>query len=149
MRNFSGSPSFSGNFFRITAEQFSLKGVFANSISFSLLERKLLSIFWYFRIRIKASAREMLMIRDIGGEEDPFCAPHNFFVKEINEWRRHRNGRSLKNKTTSGGDGFQFTFWVSNGVARGDPVPEVEAVFIWKMLAIMFLSSLVWLDIEA
>nr|GFA38860.1 hypothetical protein [Tanacetum cinerariifolium] len=27
--------------------------------------------------------------------------------------------------------------------------PEVEAVFIWKKLAIMFLRSLVWLDIEA
>nr|GEY05104.1 putative reverse transcriptase domain-containing protein [Tanacetum cinerariifolium] len=51
------SPSFSGNFLRITAEQFSLRGVFANSKSFSLLERRALSIFWYFKIRIKASAR--------------------------------------------------------------------------------------------
>nr|GFC53628.1 hypothetical protein [Tanacetum cinerariifolium] len=27
--------------------------------------------------------------------------------------------------------------------------PEVKVVFIWKKLAILFLSSLVWLDIEA
>nr|GFC30906.1 hypothetical protein [Tanacetum cinerariifolium] len=31
---------------------------------------------------------------------------------------RHKNGRSIKNKNTSSGDGFQFTFRVSNGVAR-------------------------------
>ncbi|GJX73534.1 hypothetical protein Tco_0312129, partial [Tanacetum coccineum] len=29
-----------------------------------------------------------------------------FILLRINEWRRHRNGRSIKNKTTSGGKGF-------------------------------------------
>nr|GEX55615.1 hypothetical protein [Tanacetum cinerariifolium] len=71
--NFTGSPSFSGNFLRITAEQFSLKGVFASSKSFSLLERRALSIFWYFGIRIKASAR--VMIRDIEVKRIPLM--HN------------------------------------------------------------------------
>nr|GEW85261.1 hypothetical protein [Tanacetum cinerariifolium] len=31
---------------------------------------------------------------------------------------RNRNRRSVKNKNTSGGDGFEFTFQVSNGVTR-------------------------------
>ncbi|GJQ93734.1 hypothetical protein Tco_0004873 [Tanacetum coccineum] len=38
IRNLSGSPSFSSNFLRSTAEQFSFNGVFANSNNFSLLE---------------------------------------------------------------------------------------------------------------
>ncbi|GJV66930.1 hypothetical protein Tco_1482439 [Tanacetum coccineum] len=36
MRNRPGSPSFLGNLFRMTAEQFSFKGVLAISLNFSL-----------------------------------------------------------------------------------------------------------------
>nr|GFC65176.1 hypothetical protein [Tanacetum cinerariifolium] len=52
------------------------------------------------------------------GEEDPFDAPQSFFKNKVNEWRRYMNGRSIKNNTTSSGDGFQFILWVRNGVTR-------------------------------
>ncbi|GJT47049.1 hypothetical protein Tco_0955764 [Tanacetum coccineum] len=44
MRSLPGSPSFSGSFFRITAEQFSFTGVLANSNNFSLLLRRFLNV---------------------------------------------------------------------------------------------------------
>nr|GFC44439.1 hypothetical protein [Tanacetum cinerariifolium] len=39
-----GSPSFSGSFFRTTAEQFLFRGVFVNSMSLSLLFKSFLNI---------------------------------------------------------------------------------------------------------
>ncbi|GJX28931.1 hypothetical protein Tco_0237010 [Tanacetum coccineum] len=59
MRNLPGSPSFSGNFLRRTAEQCSFNGVLANSNNFSLLLIKLLSVEANLGMRIKASAKLM------------------------------------------------------------------------------------------
>ncbi|GJR73441.1 hypothetical protein Tco_0085806 [Tanacetum coccineum] len=44
---------------------------------------------------------------------------------------------------------FNSPFGLAMVLPGRDPESEEEAVFIWKKLAIMFLSSLVWLDIEA
>nr|GFC42589.1 hypothetical protein [Tanacetum cinerariifolium] len=41
-----------------------------------------------------------------------------FIHLRINGLGRSGNGRSINNKTTASGDGFQFTLRVSNGVAR-------------------------------
>nr|GEY90743.1 reverse transcriptase domain-containing protein [Tanacetum cinerariifolium] len=71
------------------------------------------------------SLRGFLTDKGYLDEEDPFDAQHILFKteacifgqEEINEWGRSRNGRSINNKTTSSGDGFEFTLRVSNGVA--------------------------------
>nr|GEZ96933.1 hypothetical protein [Tanacetum cinerariifolium] len=52
-----GSPSFSGSFFRTTAEQFALRGVFVNSMSLSLLFRSFLNIGANFGMCMSASAK--------------------------------------------------------------------------------------------
>nr|GFB52529.1 hypothetical protein [Tanacetum cinerariifolium] len=90
-------------------------------------------------------------IRDIGVKRIPLL--HHIISLRMRfgflDKRRHRNGRSIKNNTTLGGDGFILPFELTMVLLGRGPEPEVEAVFIWKKLAIMFLSSLVWLDIEA
>ncbi|GJU47756.1 hypothetical protein Tco_1217311 [Tanacetum coccineum] len=65
-----------------------------------------------------------------------------FILLWINEWRRHRNGRSIKNKTTSSGNGFQFTLRVSNGVARERSRTREKRCSFERKLAINVLSSL-------
>nr|GFC32122.1 hypothetical protein [Tanacetum cinerariifolium] len=57
MRNLPGSPNFLGNFFKITAEQFSFTGVVAKSINFSLLLRRILNIKANLGIYKRASAK--------------------------------------------------------------------------------------------
>nr|GEY72313.1 putative retrotransposon Gag domain, nucleotide-binding alpha-beta plait domain protein [Tanacetum cinerariifolium] len=61
----------------------------------------------------------------------------------INGFGRIGNGRSFSNKSTASSNGFNFTLWVGNGLPGRVPDPEVEAVFIYKRLAIMFLISLI------
>nr|GFD15201.1 hypothetical protein [Tanacetum cinerariifolium] len=126
MRNFPGSPSISSNFLRITAEQFLLSGVFASSKSFSLLERRDLSIFWSVKVSSTRSSSFGLMNRGGIGMEGPSTTRPLQVVMD-----------------------FSSPFGLTMVLLESGPEPEVEAVFIWKKLASMFLSSLVWLDIEA
>ncbi|GKE05918.1 hypothetical protein Tco_1397936 [Tanacetum coccineum] len=69
MRNFPGSPSFSGSFSRRTAEQSLVREVFANPNSFSLSERRSFNILWYLGIRAKASSRLILNLEDLEAGE--------------------------------------------------------------------------------
>nr|GEV73817.1 hypothetical protein [Tanacetum cinerariifolium] len=57
IRNLPGSPSFSRNFFRRTAEQCSFSGVLANSDSLSLFVNKVLMVGLNLGIRMSASAK--------------------------------------------------------------------------------------------
>ncbi|GKF86303.1 hypothetical protein Tco_0254130, partial [Tanacetum coccineum] len=92
MRNFPGSPSFSRSFFRITAEQFSLRGVFSNSISYSLLEKRDIDVklfkhmpkFVYldFIFFLFAFLDSFLTDKEYEGNEDPFSESQSFFEKE-------------------------------------------------------------------
>nr|GFB45423.1 hypothetical protein [Tanacetum cinerariifolium] len=43
---------------------------------------------------------------------------YTFILLRINGSRRCGNGRSINNKTTASGDGFEFTLRVSKGVAK-------------------------------
>ncbi|GJV48399.1 hypothetical protein Tco_1438611 [Tanacetum coccineum] len=54
-RNRPGSPSFFGNLLRMTAEQFSFKGVLANSLNFSLFPIKVFKVEANLGMSIKAS----------------------------------------------------------------------------------------------
>nr|GFB78645.1 hypothetical protein [Tanacetum cinerariifolium] len=71
---------------------------------------------------------------------------YTFIFLWINGFGRSGNGRSISNKSTVSSDGFSSPFGLAMVLLRRDPDPEVEAVFISKRLAIMFLISLVWLD---
>nr|GFC96617.1 hypothetical protein [Tanacetum cinerariifolium] len=57
IRNRPGSPSFSGSFFRTTAEQFSFRGVLVNSMSLSLLFKSFLNIRANFGMCTRASVK--------------------------------------------------------------------------------------------
>lgn len=59
IRNFPGYPSFSGSFFKRTAEQFSFNGVLAISKSFSLLLNIFLIVDANLGIKMIASAKLM------------------------------------------------------------------------------------------
>ncbi|GJZ10705.1 hypothetical protein Tco_0545464 [Tanacetum coccineum] len=50
-----GSPTFFGNLLRMTAEQFSFKGVLANSLNFSLFPTKVFKVEANLGMSIKAS----------------------------------------------------------------------------------------------
>nr|GEU66394.1 hypothetical protein [Tanacetum cinerariifolium] len=63
MRNLAGFPSFSGNFWRRTAEQCSFSGVLANSNNLSLLVNKLLMVEPNLGMRMRASAKLMLKFK--------------------------------------------------------------------------------------
>nr|GFC52418.1 hypothetical protein [Tanacetum cinerariifolium] len=67
---------------------------------------------------------------------------YTFILLWINGFGRIGNGRSFSNKSLSSPFGLAMV------LPERVPDPEVEAVFICKRLAIMFLISLVWLDKE-
>nr|GFD00318.1 hypothetical protein [Tanacetum cinerariifolium] len=48
---------------------------------------------------------------------------YTFIHLRIDGFRRSGNGRSISNKTTASGDGFEFTLRVSNGVAQERSLP--------------------------
>ncbi|GJY63421.1 hypothetical protein Tco_0464881 [Tanacetum coccineum] len=66
IRNRPGSPSFFGNLFRMTAEQFSFNGVLAISLNFSLFPIKVFRVEANFGISIKASVKEMELMLFFG-----------------------------------------------------------------------------------
>nr|GEZ80687.1 hypothetical protein [Tanacetum cinerariifolium] len=114
MRNLPGSPNFSGNFLKITVEQFSFTRVVAKSNKFSLLLRRLLNI----KALEKRQAHQL---------ELEFRPPESTSLEGGGETEGPAKVTPLRVVIA-----LRSARGLGTVLLGSEPEPKDEAVFIWK-----------------